>query len=136
MNNAGFNRDGSSPQSITNVITAEIEAARSLALGCQIISSLDRKAYERWAWEAWSKVGASFITSPPDRLGFIRDDEFMVIPPHILGNLIPSYLLWQADTLERSAVDWIDTEPILLLNHYPVEDSEQSTTAFSLLFNR
>ena len=41
MNNAGFNRDGSSPQSITNVITAEIEAARSLALGGQIISSLE-----------------------------------------------------------------------------------------------
>ena len=133
MNNAGFNRDGSSPQSITNVITAEIEAARSLALGCQIISSLDRKAYERWAWEAWSKVGASFITSPPDRLGFIRDDEFMVIPPHILGNLIPSYLLWQADTLGRRDDDWIDMALTLQLIRYPVVDSGQSTTVFSLL---
>ena len=120
---------------VRNIITAEIEAARSLALGSQIISSLDRKAYERWAWEAWSKVGASFITSPPDRLGFIRDDEFMVIVA-VLGNLIPSYLLWQADTLGRRDDDWIDMALTLQLIRYPVVDSGQSTTVFSLLCNQ
>ena len=92
------------PQSITNVITAEIEAARSLALGCQIISSLDRKEYERWAWGAWSKVGAPFITSPPDHLGFVRDEDFMVIDATYLGQPDPiisplgRQILWQEGT--------------------------------------
>ena len=138
MNNAGFNRDGSCPQSITNVITAEIEAARSLALalGCQIISSLDRKEYERWAWEAWSKVGAPFITSPPDHLGFIRYKEFMVIdatyigqPDPIISPLAGRYFGKRGRRLDQYGAN-------LALICYRVVDSGQSTTVFSLLCSR
>ena len=89
MANAGFYDDGSSPGSITNVITSEIESARSTALEQQITSALSRKNYERWSWEAWSKIGASFLISPPDAMGYIRDEEFMVILSTYLGQPDP-----------------------------------------------
>eukprot|EP00956_Cyclotella_meneghiniana_P013488 scaffold19546_cov65-Cyclotella_meneghiniana.AAC.5 len=61
------------------MFSAEITSARSSALEQQITSILSRKNYyEQWLREAWSKTGASFLISPPDSMGYIRDEEFMV----------------------------------------------------------
>jgi len=56
-----------------------------------------------------------------------------LVESHTLGNLIPSYLLWQADTLGRRDNDWTNMALTLQLIRYPVVDSGQSTTVFSLL---
>jgi hypothetical protein len=53
---AGFYEDGSFAPSVTKAITNELEKARSIVLGSQISTSLDRDDYERLSWEAWSKI--------------------------------------------------------------------------------
>ena len=137
MNSAGFNRDGSSPPSITNVITAEIEAARSLALGCQIISSLDRKEYERDGLGRLGRKLEHHLSHHHLIIWALSETKSLwLYPLHTLGNLTPSYLLWQVDTLGRGDDDWINMVLTLQLIHYPVVDSGQSTTVFSLLCSR
>ena len=68
----------------------EIESAISTNLGKHITNTLTRKHYERWSWEGWTKIGASFVTSPPDGIGFIKDCEFRSIVATYLGQPDPN----------------------------------------------
>ncbi|EJK58739.1 hypothetical protein THAOC_21108 [Thalassiosira oceanica] len=47
-------------------------------LGTRIASSLNRRSYERWAWDSWKRMSAAFLHSPPDPLGHIGNEEFQV----------------------------------------------------------
>ena len=51
VSRAGFYKDGTFAPSITNAVTIELERSRKTALGTQISSSLNRREYERWAFE-------------------------------------------------------------------------------------
>ena len=70
--------DGSFAPSVTKAITNELEKALSIILGLQISTSLERDDYEQWSWEAWLKISAVFIRSPPDQYGYIGDPIFQV----------------------------------------------------------
>ena len=63
----------------------------SIVLGSQISTSLDRDDYERWSWEAWSKMSAVWLHSPPDQYGFIDDpiSIFQVTTATYLGQPCP-----------------------------------------------
>jgi hypothetical protein len=87
---AGFRSNGTIPSSVTRDITMEIESAISTYLGKHIINTLTRKDYERWSWEGWTNIGASFVTSPPDGIGFIKDCEFRSIVATYLGQPDPN----------------------------------------------
>ena len=87
---AGFHSDGTIPRSVTREITMEIESARSTYLGKQIANTLSKKHYERWAWDGWTKLGASFVTSPPDGIGMIKDVEWRTIIATYLGQPDPN----------------------------------------------
>ena len=88
---AGFRSNGAIPKSVTREITMEIESARSTYLGKKIINNLDNDDYERWAWEGWNKIGASFATSPPDGIGMIKDTEWRSIIATYLGQPDPNF---------------------------------------------
>jgi hypothetical protein len=63
---------------IVHECTNHIEKRRSRRLGERITAMLDRGEYERWAWEAWTKISATFLLSPPYQLGYMEDEVFHV----------------------------------------------------------
>jgi hypothetical protein len=50
---------------------------------------LDHVEYEHWAWEAWTKMSATFFISPPDQLGYMEDGVFQVGIAAYLGQPCP-----------------------------------------------
>ena len=51
----------------TDMVSAVLfDTYRMSFLGKNMINSLDKDDYERWSWDGWNKIGASFATSPPD----------------------------------------------------------------------
>ena len=82
----------------------EIESARSTNLGKKITNTLTRDNYERWSWEAWTKIGASFVISPPpDGIGYIKDCEFRTIYATYLGQPDPNLKSLVGRPFERKA---------------------------------
>ncbi len=64
---AGFYAGGTHAPSVTNALTLEVETCRSHHLEERITAMLDHGKYERWAWEAWTKMSATFLLSHPDQ---------------------------------------------------------------------
>jgi hypothetical protein len=54
-----------------------------------ITAMLDLVKYECWAWEAWTKMSATFLLSPLDQLGFMEDEVFQVGIATYLGQPCP-----------------------------------------------
>ncbi len=50
---------------------------------------LNHGKYERWAWEAWTKMSATFLLSPPDQMGYMEDEVFQVGITTYLGQPCP-----------------------------------------------
>jgi hypothetical protein len=86
---AGFYADGTHAPLVTNALTLEMETRRSRHLGERITAILNRGEYERWAWEAWTKMSATFLLSPPDQLGYMEDEVFQVGIATYLGQPCP-----------------------------------------------
>jgi hypothetical protein len=86
---AGFYADGTHAPSVTNALTLEMETRRSRHLGERITAILNCGKYEHWAWEAWTKMSATFLVSPPDQLGYMEDEVFQVGIATYLGQPCP-----------------------------------------------
>jgi hypothetical protein len=70
--------DGTHAPLVTNALTLEMETQRSRCLGERIRAILNCGKYEHWAWEAWTKMSATFLLSPLDRLGYMEIEVFQV----------------------------------------------------------
>ena len=75
---AGFYHNGTLAPSVTKAITVELESARCEDLGNRIQAGRGKDHYERWSWEAWTKISAVFLHSPPDQFGYMEDPVFQV----------------------------------------------------------
>ncbi len=75
---AGFYADGTHAPLVTNALNLEMETGKSRHLGERITAILNCGKYEHWAWEAWTKMSATFLLSPPDQLGYMEDEVFQV----------------------------------------------------------
>ena len=75
---AGDCADGSVKRSVTNAVTDELEKQRSSRLGKEIQRKLGRGEYERWAWEGGTRMSSTFLSSPPDAIGHLGDNQFQV----------------------------------------------------------
>ena len=82
---AGIYSNGTIAGSVTDAVTRELESARSKRLGKRIESELERTDYERWAWEAWTKMSTEFLLSPPDAIGYMEDPIVQVAFTTYLG---------------------------------------------------
>ncbi len=89
MEPAGFYADGTHAPLVTNALTLEMETQRSRCLGDRITAILNHGKYEHWAWEAWTKMSATFLLSPPDQLGYMEDEVFQVGFATYLGQPCP-----------------------------------------------
>jgi hypothetical protein len=89
MDRAEFGADGTVASSVTNAITVELERSRMDHLGDQIAQSLDRGDYERWAWDACTKMSSVFLHSPPDQFGYMESPVFQVALTTYLGQACP-----------------------------------------------
>ena len=86
---AGFYADGTVAASVTMAITIEIERARMVKLGKTVTTDLGRRDYERWSWEAWTKMSSMFLLSPPDHFGYMENPHFMISLATYLGQPCP-----------------------------------------------
>jgi hypothetical protein len=55
-----------------------METQWSHRLGERITAILNCGEYEHWTWEAWTKISATFLLSPPVQLGYMEDEVFQV----------------------------------------------------------
>jgi len=62
-------------------------------LGVQITTSLGRKEYERWTWEAWTKMSPASPLSLPDHFGYMEDPHYQVTMAKYLGQPCPAMAL-------------------------------------------
>ena len=86
---AGFYEDRSMARSVTHALTEELEKQRSLNLGANIARTLGREDYEKWSWDGCTRMSSMFLTSPPDRIGFLGDNIFQVAIASYLGQPCP-----------------------------------------------
>ena len=89
VSRVGCYSDGTVAPSVTKAITMELEQARSNHVGIQITNTLGRQEYERWSWEAWTKMSPTFLLSPPDHFGFLADPHFQIAIANYLGQPCP-----------------------------------------------
>ena len=86
ISRAGFGADGTVSRSVTNAVTMiELERSRQDCLGRRIESLLDGGDYEKWSWDACTKMSSIFLHSPPDQFGYMEDPVFQVLGPHTLA---------------------------------------------------
>ncbi len=78
VESARFYADGTHAPLVRNALTLEMETRWSRRLGERITAVLNHGKYERWAWEAWTKMSATFLLSPLDQLGYMEDEVFQV----------------------------------------------------------
>ncbi|KAL9183104.1 hypothetical protein ACHAXT_004891 [Thalassiosira profunda] len=62
---------------------------RARHLGERIAAERNRRHFERWSWDGWSKLGSQFIISPPDHFGFIGNRLFPAVFTSYLGQPCP-----------------------------------------------
>ena len=86
---AGFCADGSVKRSVTNAVTEELEKQRSSSLGTKIQETLGRDDYEKWAWDGSTRMSSTFLSSPPDAIGYLGDNVFQVVLTTYLGQPCP-----------------------------------------------
>jgi hypothetical protein len=86
---AGFYADRTHAPLVMNALTLEMETQWSRCLGERITAILNHGKYEFWAWEAWTKMSATFLLSPPDQLGQMEDEVFQVGIATYLGQPCP-----------------------------------------------
>ena len=84
-----FPLDGTVAASVTKEATIKLEKARMTHLGMQITISLGMKEYERWEWEAWTKVSLAFLLSPLDHFGYMVDPHYQTAMAMYLGQPCP-----------------------------------------------
>ena len=75
------------------LLTMELEKQREEHLGIQIKTALEQTDYERWTWEAWTEMSSTWLHSPPDHFGFIKDPLFVAIMATFLGEPCPAVAL-------------------------------------------
>ena len=75
--------------SVTHALTEELEKQRSLDLGKNITKTLGREDYEKWSWDGCTRMSSMFLTSPPDRIGYLGDNIFQVAVASYLGQPCP-----------------------------------------------
>jgi hypothetical protein len=89
VDRAGFYPSGTIAPSVTHAVTMELEKARAASLGVRITTALDNDQYERWSWEACSKMSSQPLLSPPDQFGYMEDPVFQVMIVTYLGQPCP-----------------------------------------------
>ncbi len=85
----GFYADRTHAPLVTNTLTLEMQTQQSRCLGERITEILIHGKYERWASEAWTKMSATFLLSPPYQLGYMEDEVFQVDIATYLGQPCP-----------------------------------------------
>jgi hypothetical protein len=89
VEHAGFYADGTHAPLVIDALTLEMETQQSRCLGERITAILNCGKYERWAWEAWTKMSATFLHFPPDQLGYMEDEVFQAGIATYLGQPYP-----------------------------------------------
>ena len=82
--------DGTVSASVTKEVTIELEKARMVHPDGQITTSLSRKDYKRWSWEACTKMSPAFLLPLPDHFGYTEDPHYQITMATYLGHPCPA----------------------------------------------
>ena len=118
MVQAEFYEDGTVAASVMKEVPNKLEKAIMAHLGVQITTSLGRKAYERWSWEAWTKTSPAFLLSPPDHFRYMKDPHYQIAMSTYLGQLCLAMAPVVGRFLESREQDWTSMEPTWWQHRY------------------
>ena len=82
---AGYYADGTITNSVTMVLTVELEREREANLDLHIKALLARTDYERWSWEGCTSMSSMWLHLPLDQFRYIKDPLFGVMFATYLG---------------------------------------------------
>ncbi len=88
ISRAGSYHDGSTPKSVTNTITMELEKARMTTLGDWIKELHPWGHYKHNAWQL-QRITAVPFHSPPDNIGYQENSHFRMTTARYLGQPRP-----------------------------------------------